>query len=196
MSELRTIWGVLAAALALSALYGEMAGSPFTWIYIVITVVLAALVALIHRTVELPRRVLWGLVGAAIGNLAGGILLVSGQPLYVLRLVGELRYDKPYHFVATGIATWAAYEVLAPRLRGSVSDLVVGWIAVLVGIGVGALVEIVEYTGSVVIENANIGDYANNMLDLVANLAGAVLAVLLIRVARNRSRTEDGSRQV
>ena len=193
MNAPKPVWTVLLGALTLAAVYGEAVDSPFTWIYVVITVVLAGLVGLIHQAVQLPRSVLWGLVVAAIGNLAGGILLVDGQPLYVFRLVGDLRYDKPYHFVATGIAAWAAHEVLAPRLRGSVSHLAVAAMAVLVAAGAGALVEIVEYTGSIIIENANIGDYADNMLDLVANLAGAVVAVALIAMWQVR---RDGSRQV
>ena len=39
---------VLTAATLLTAVYGVTADSPFTWIYVTITVVLAALVGLIH----------------------------------------------------------------------------------------------------------------------------------------------------
>lgn len=175
LSGTRSVVAALVLVVAASAAYGELVDSPFTWIYVAITVVLALVIGLIHRAVRFPPRVLWGLVGAAAGNLAGGILLVSGQPLYVYDLVGGMRYDKPYHFVATGVAAWAAYEVLAARMPGA-TRLGVGFLAVMVAAGAGALVEIVEYAGTIVIDNANVGDYDNNMLDLVANLLGAVLA--------------------
>ena len=63
MSAPKPVWAVLLGALALAAVYGEIVDSPFTWIYVVITVVLAGVVTLIHRAVQLPRPVLWGLLG-------------------------------------------------------------------------------------------------------------------------------------
>lgn len=158
------------------AAYGAVVDSPFTWIYITITAALTAVVWGIHRMVGFPVRVLWGLWSAAVGNLAGGIWLVDGQPLYVHQVWGSLRYDKPFHFAATGVAAWAAYEVLLPRMQDSANRWGVGFVAVMVACGAGALVEIVEYVGTLIIENANVGDYGNNMADLVANLAGAVVA--------------------
>lgn len=170
--------GVLAGLVGGSIIYGLAVDSPFTWIYVIITVVLGLAVYLIHRAVGFPTRVLWGLTAAAAGNLAGGIWLVDGQPLYVYPLVGTLQYDKPFHFAATAVAAWAAYEVLAPRLT-SASALGLSFVAAMVAVGAGALVEVVEYAGTLILENANVGDYGNNMADLVANLAGAILAVIV-----------------
>ncbi len=170
----RVVIGALAVALVAFAVYGVVVDSPFTWIYVSITAVLGVAVLALHRAVRFPARVLWGLWAAAVGNLAGGIWLVDGQPLYVHQVWGSLRYDKPFHFAATGIAAWAAYEVLLPRMWGSANRWGIGFVAVMVACGAGALVEIVEYVGTLIIENANVGDYGNNMADLVANLAGAV----------------------
>lgn len=174
--ERAAIFAVTAAVAAFAA-YGVLADSPFTWTYVTITLALTAVVALIHSSVDFSSPVLGALVVAAVGNLAGGILLVDRQPLYVLRVAGEMRYDKPYHFIATGIAAWAAYEVLSGRSGPDVSRWGVRLLAVLVALGAGAGVEVVEFAGSILIENANVGDYGDNMLDLVANLSGAVCAV-------------------
>jgi len=174
----RAVIATLLATLAGFIVYGLAVDSPFTWIYIIITVVLGVAVLLIHRAVRFPPRVLWGLTAAAAGNLAGGIWLVDGQPLYVYKVIGSMRFDKPFHFVATGIAAWAALEVLRPRLRPA-STVGVAFVAVMMAAGAGALVEIVEYTGTLILENANVGDYGNNMADLVANLLGAMTAVTL-----------------
>jgi hypothetical protein len=171
--------GALAVAISGFVAYGLAVDSPFVWIYVPITIVLAVAVFFIHRSVELSMSSLWWLVAAAIGNLAGGIYLIDGQPLYVKRLVGDIRYDKPFHTVATAIGAWAAYEVVAKWAVGRASRPAIAVAAVLVAAGLGALVEIVEFVGSIVIENANVGGYGDTMLDLVVNTAGGAAAVII-----------------
>lgn len=169
--------GAIAAGVVGFTVYGLAVDSPFVWIYVPITVVLSVAVFFIHRSVQLSIASLWALVAVAIGNLVGGIYLVDGQPLYVKRLVGEVRFDKPFHTVATAIAAWAAYEVVAKWAHGRASRPAIAVAALLVAAGLGALVEIVEFVGSVVIEDANVGGYGDTMLDLVVNAAGAAVAV-------------------
>ncbi len=171
--------GALTTAVIGFTVYGLAVDSPFVWIYVPITVVLSVAVFFIHRSVELSVASLWALVAVAIGNLAGGIYLVDGQPLYVKRLLGDIRYDKPFHTVATAIAAWAAYEVIAKWAVGRASRPAIAVATILVAAGLGALVEVIEFVGSVVIENANVGGYGDTMLDLVVNTAGAIAAVIL-----------------
>lgn len=166
--------GFLGAVTLAFAMYGVVFESPFTWIYVAITVALGAVVFLIDRFVSLPDRSLWALAGAAVSNLVGGIWLVDGQPLYVYKLVGNMAFDKPAHLFATAMATLAAYEAL--RFRLTATTLGLGFVAVMMGMGAGALVEIVEFGASQTMDNVNVGDYSNNMFDLVANLGGSILA--------------------
>ncbi len=173
--------GRVVAALSLTTLgftiYGLAVDSPFVWVYVPVTVVLAAAVYGMHRSVDFSTTNLWWLCAVAVGNLAGGIYLVDGQPLYVKHLFGDIRFDKPFHTVSTAIAAWVAYEVVARWAEGRASRPAIAVAAVFIAVGLGALVEIVEYVGSVMIENANVGDYGDTMLDLVVNTLGAVLAV-------------------
>lgn len=169
--------GFLGLATAGFAIYGVVANSPFTWIYVAITVVLGSAVWGIDRFVRFPERALWALVGAALSNLVGGIWLVDGQPLYVYRLIGNMAFDKPAHLFATAMATFAAYEALRFRLNATTMGL--GFVAVMMGMGVGALVEIVEFGASLTMDNVNVGGYSNNMFDLVANLGGSILAAFV-----------------
>jgi hypothetical protein len=53
------------------------------------------------------------------------------------------------------------------------------------GMGFGALNEVVEFIATLTMPETNVGGYQNTGWDLVANLAGSIVAVLLIR-ARNR----------
>lgn len=162
--------------------YGLAVDSPFVSYYIPITIVVAGIVALIHRAAHFSPAVLWGLMIVAAGNLAGGVLLVGGQPLYVMKLVGDIRYDKPFHAFATGVAAWACLEALT-RWSGR-SGGAIAFSAVMMAAGVASLVEIVEYLGSLIFQTTNVGDYGNNMLDLVANLLGAIVAVTIGHLRR------------
>ncbi len=176
------VTAVVMAITAAFGAYGVAVGSPFVAYYVPITVVVAGVVVLIHRSARFSPGVMWGLAGVAVGNLAGGVLLVRGDTLYVLKLVGDIRYDKPFHAAATGVAAWASLEAIS-RWTGR-PQASVRFAAVLMAAGAGSLVEIVEYLGSIIFESTNVGDYGNNMLDLVANLIGAVIAVSLVRGGR------------
>jgi hypothetical protein len=154
--------------------YGRAVESPLTNIYTTITVVLVVLLTLIHRSVGFTLPVLCALAVVGMGNMAGGVLLIGGQPLYLAPLFGPVRYDKIFHFGATAVAALASWEALrrwsgASRLSGGLATA-----TVLMAAGAGALVEMVEFSGT------NVGDYGNNMLDLVANMAGAMIATALI----------------
>ncbi len=175
----RTAGRVVSVVMGITLLfgvYGVAVDSPFVAYYVPITVVVTGLVVLVHRSVGFSPQVMWGLAGVAVGNLAGGVFLVDGQPLYVLKILGDVRYDKPFHAAATGVAAWASLEAIS-RWTGRSKGPSLGFAALLMAIGVGSLVEIVEYAGSVIFHSTNVGDYGNNMLDLVANLVGAAVAV-------------------
>lgn len=171
---------VLAIALVGVAVYGSVTGSPFTWFYVPITAVLAGLLALVDRSARFSTPVLAALVAIALGNLAGGVLLVGGEPLYLLELVGPVRYDKVFHAVATGVAAWACWDALTTWAGTSSSAGGLAAAAFLMACGTGALVEVVEFIGTSVFANTNVGDYGDNMLDLLANAGGAALVSLLL----------------
>jgi hypothetical protein len=48
------------------------------------------------------------------------------------------------------------------------------------GLGFGALNEVVEFVATLLVPETNVGGYRNTGWDLVANLAGATVAVVLI----------------
>lgn len=168
-----------------AAVYGTAVDSPFTWIYVGVTVLLVAIVAAVHRSIGFSSGVLAAMAVAAIGNLAGGVLLVDGDVLYEQDLIeGTLRFDQVLHFYATAVATWASWQALrgwvtkdGGRLRPEGGTLVV---ILLLGLGNGAVVEVVEFFGSQLIPNSNVGDYVNTGWDLTANLLGAGVATGLI----------------
>ncbi len=171
--SMRRVLAVLAAAVVGFLIYGISVDSSSVTYYVPITVILAGVIALFHRSTDFSAAVLWGLTGVAIGNIAGGVLLINGAPLYELPVLGSIGYDKVFHSVATGVVAWASLEALVSwDLRRTP---VLAFSAAVTAIGAGALVEVVEYIGSLIIENDSVGGYTNNMQDLIANTAGSVI---------------------
>jgi hypothetical protein len=168
---------VLAVAVVAFGIYGVAVDSPFVAYYVPITIVLAVIVGWIHRTARFADSTLMALTVVAIGNLAGGVLLVGDGTLYGATVLGDIRYDKVFHALATGVAGWASYE--AVKRWGVARTGAAAFVAIMMAAGAGAFVEIIEYVGSVIFENTSVGDYGNNMLDLVANTAGSVVGVVL-----------------
>ncbi len=76
---------VLIAVFATTAgflIYGLVVDGTAVTYYVPITVVLVGAIALIHRSARFSVGTLWALAAIAIGNLAGGVLLIDGRPLY------------------------------------------------------------------------------------------------------------------
>ncbi|HEY5652062.1 MAG TPA: hypothetical protein VIW46_11485 [Acidimicrobiia bacterium] len=163
---------LLGLAVVAFAIYGIAVDSPFVYYYVPITVVLAGLVGWIHHTARFSDATLMALTVAAIGNLAGGVVLWGDGTLYGAAVLGDIRYDKVFHALATGVAAWAAYE--AVRRWGITGTGTAVFVSIMVAAGAGAFVEIIEYIGSVLFENTSVGDYGNNMLDLIANTVGSI----------------------
>ncbi len=184
---MRRLLVVLGGVLTGFLIYGIAAGSSPVAYYVPITVVLVGVMAWIHRSVHFSMAVLWGLAAVAIGNVAGGVLLIDGAPLYQLQVLGPIQFDKVFHAVATGVGAWAALEAL--RSWGVPHTSAAVFLAVMVASGGGALVELVEYVGSILIENDSVGGYANNMQDLIANTTGALVGA----VVAHRLEGRDGA---
>ena len=125
-------------------------------------------------------------------HMAGGLVTVpqswptqGSDVLYSLWLVPDrLKYDHVVHAYGFGVATWVCWQGLCAAVPGSRGlQPTVGLLALAgtAGIGLGALNEVVEFVATLVIPNTNVGGYVNTGWDLVANLVGAMVAVVLIR---------------
>lgn len=165
----------LVYTIALS-LYGLSVESPLTLLYTGINIGLFLLFGILHIWARWPVHALWAVSLVGLGNMLGGVLLVGGKPLYVVEVLGALRYDKVFHAVAGGAMVLVAWEAVK-RWSGGIhhlgGQLLVTWLVVMGG---GAVVEIAELIGSS-LGGVSVGDYANNAFDLVANATGAAVGV-------------------
>jgi hypothetical protein len=114
-----------------------------------------------------------------LGNMLGGVLLVDGDALYMAQVLGPIRYDKIFHALAGAAMVAVAWEAMkrwSDGVHHLGGQMLLTWLVVMGG---GAVVEIAELIGST-LSGVNVGDYANNALDLVANGVGAVVGVAVI----------------
>ncbi len=103
-------------------------------------------------------------------HFSGAFVMVDHHRLYDQVLLG-LRYDKYVHFVNAFAATLLIsrlFQIQKIALTRSNNVFVV-----LVVLGLGAVIEIVEYMVVLTVPANGVGGYDNNMQDLMANLAGA-----------------------
>ncbi|HEU4320357.1 MAG TPA: hypothetical protein VFS66_09780 [Acidimicrobiia bacterium] len=158
--------------------YGMAVDSPLTMLYTGINVGLFILFGFLHLWARWPVHALWAVSLVGLGNMLGGVLLVDGQPLYMVQVLGPLRYDKIFHAVAAAAMVMIAWEGMK-RWSGGVhhlgGQLLLTWLVVMGG---GAVVEIAELIGSSM-GDVSVGDYANNALDLVANAVGATVGIAI-----------------
>ncbi len=183
---LSALYMALAAPIALSSSNHEFV------FYVLVMVVLAGLIYAVDRRVGLHPLTLWGLSLWGLLHMLGGLVVVSEETgvLYGFWIVpGRLRFDQAVHAFGFGISTWMCWQGIVhalPERRPTAGNL---FLAALAGMGLGALNEIVEFVATLTIPETNVGGYLNTGWDLVANAAGATLAVLAIAVAYRGERT-------
>lgn len=170
----------------------------YEFIYYGITLaVIGAGVMWVDRRSQLPLPVLWGLFLWLVLHLAGGIVPVpeawidegmTNKTLYNVRPVAWLpRYDQCVHafgFFVSSLAAWRAIYVGSGRTLKPTFGPRVG--AGLMGMGLGGMNEVIEFIGTRIMPETNVGDFVNTGWDLVSNMTGCVIAMLTIRVFHRR----------
>jgi putative membrane protein len=75
------------------------------------------------------------------------------------------------------------FSLLAGTLKKPAENpIALGIVLVMAGLGMGALNEILEFAVSIWVPQSGVGGYVNTSLDLCANLIGAILALVYIRL--------------
>jgi len=147
-------------------------------------VVIILLVLWIHTRVRFTLPLLWLLAIWGFLHMAGGNVPVNGSVLYSYRPFAALpRYDQCVHAFGFFCATLASWQALRVASRGQLrATLGPVFAAVLCGLGLGAVNEVLEFAATQLLPHTNVGGYVNTGWDLVSNTVGAVLAGLFILV--------------
>ncbi len=158
-------------------------------LYVLSLIFYLVLIVITNQKVNYSNGLLWGLSIWALAHMAGGGIKVGDGVLYSLMLVpiwsepyNILRYDQVVHAFGFGVTTFLMWTLLKPLLQfeakknwGKISILIV-----MAATGAGALNEVIEFTATVIAPESGVGGYYNNALDLVFNLIGALIALIII----------------
>jgi hypothetical protein len=170
--------------------YGTIAGRPGTLLYAGSVLLLGVIVAFVDSRVGFSSGVLWGLALWAVLHMAGGLIPAGRGVLYNAKvLVEPFHYDRLVHAFGFGVATVACWQALRRHVEPGRG--VTGGLAVLIGLmgmGVGAINEVVEFGLSRAF-STNVGGYLNTGWDLVFDLIGCAIAATWVAVRAARTRT-------
>jgi uncharacterized membrane protein YjdF len=184
----RSEWPVLIVNLAYVAVFGALSVARLNYEFViycgVIIVVLGAVIWCQER-VRFPAGVLWGLTLWGFLHMAGGHVPVGDGRLYDVILVpilqrgdlAVLRYDQVVHAIGFGVAAYVCFHLLRPSLDPArVRRPVIAALVLLMGMGLGALNEVLEFIVVLVAPQSGVGGYYNTALDLLSNTVGAGVA--------------------
>jgi len=145
--------------------------------------------------VHLSRLVLWCLAVWGLVHMAGGTVPIPASVqdgdkavLYAMRVVDWLpRYDQAVHAFGFFSATLLCGEALCAAIMkqadggGSSHRLSFGLAAgaALMGMGLGAFNEVIEFVMTLVLPETGVGGYTNTGWDLVSNMVGATAGGLV-----------------
>lgn len=119
----------------------------------------------------------WGLL-----HMMGGNIPVDDGVLYGVQLIPVLlRYDQLVHAFGFGTCTMIGFELLRPFLRPTVNRATLSVLVVMIGMGFGALNEVIEFMAVLALPETGVGGYYNTAWDLTFNFIGSLVAVSLIR---------------
>ena len=165
--------------------------------YIFVMLFLALVAYKLNKKYNFSPGVLLGLSIWGIMHMTGGILNVGDDVLYKLILVPIyqhpeiqefvlLKFDQAIHLYFYFFATLFSFYLLKPYLKQGYSKKMIYVLLIFVGMGVGALNEIIEFGLVLAVESTGVGGYYNTLLDIVFNTLGAILAVIYIHLSGKR----------
>ncbi len=157
----------------------------FEFVYYAIFVSIVILVIqLNYRKLHLTIPLLLLLSFVGFLHFLGGSLYIDSIRLYDMRFAnGLLGYDNILHFFGAFSIALLAYNILIPHLDRDFKkhNLLLPFLLVIIAVGMGGLVELMEF-GAVVLLNAaaTVGNYFNNSVDLFFNTLGSFVSAMLI----------------
>lgn len=147
--------------------------------------ILIYLVIYLHHQLHLGFFILFNLSVLGFLHLLGGnYYLANGIRLYDISIIPFIfYYDNFIHSYAAFIGTLALYSLFINFLGTQIKKRfpIIALLLVLMALGMGSIVEVVEFFAVVVFgATERVGDYYNNALDLLFNTIGSLLATFVI----------------
>ena len=171
--------------------YFRIGNFEFLW-YVGILIVILFLVVMFHKKYHFSNGVLlaisvWGLLHMIGGMDINGVRTYARiiYPLFSAETAGTdiFRYDQFMHFYVYVVATFMLHRIVISYTK-DMPRSILSVLLVLMGIGVGAINEIVEFLPALLLPESGVGDYFNTMWDIIFNTLGSLAAVLYLSVKK------------
>jgi len=180
---------VLAYLLPLSFVAWRQGNQEFLLYAGAMVVMIAGVVAL-DRRVHFSPPVLLALAIWGLAHMCGGVVPIETETgpgvLYAWRpFAGLPRYDQVIHTFGFFSATLASAECVASTVSAGKPLRVSAGLAfgfALMGMGLGAVNEIIEFVATLSLPKTGVGGYTNTGWDLVSNAIGAFTGAALLRL--------------
>ena len=162
--------------------------------HVSILVIAIILISILHYKFKFSTGVLIGISIWGLLHMLGGSLKIGGTRLYSIMLLNIvpsqsiLKFDQFLHAYCYIIVTLMAFFLLKPNLNKKMHWFTISVLLIFVGMGMGALNEIIEFAAVLSMVETGIGGYENTLWDMVFNTIGAVFAVIYINFRKNKSK--------
>lgn len=188
----RSHWWIIvfnALYLIAFAVYYTSIGNYEFLIYISVIALLGLIIGVNLKKSNLNNLVLWLLSIWGLVHMIGGGVKINGNSVYSLHLIGIidkggqfyiLKMDQVIHFYGFFVAAILVYQLL--KTTGSIAPksaklmIFLSWIG---SMGLGALNEVIEFIAFIALAETGVGDMYNTGLDLIFNMAGALVGAFL-----------------
>lgn len=172
------------------AIYYSVMGNYEFLIYIGVVVLIGVIIFKTLKRSHLNNFALWALSVWGLVHMLGGGLRINGETLYRYRIIelfnggGDffiLKTDQVIHFYGFLVAAIVVYQLLAPHFKNAEKSGLAVFLAFIGSMGLGALNEVIEFIAFVVVAETGVGDIYNLGLDLIFNMAGALVGAFIAR---------------
>lgn len=187
------ILGILNAVyiIVFALYYINIKNYEFLW-YVVVLIFFFILIFLTLPKTKFNYPVLIGLSIWGFLHMAGGGIVINGNVLYAYHIIdiidkGELyilKFDQFVHAFGFAVGTLVGYSLLKPYLSEKSNYNIIYFLLICIGMGLGALNEIVEFLAVVLFPSTGVGGYYNTALDLVFNMLGSIIMIVFIHISR------------
>jgi len=144
------------------------------------------------RSLLSTSLLLWLQLGI-LAHFSGAFVEIDGGRLYDCTFFG-LRFDKYVHFTNAFVGSMLVAAIF--KSRGIRFGALTSVITILTVLGLGAVVEIIEYGVVQTVEHTGVGGYDNNMQDLIANLMGSLMCLMFLHMGTFLHQTKRHSQRV
>ncbi|NHZ85764.1 MAG: DUF2238 domain-containing protein [Planctomycetia bacterium] len=150
------------------------------FVYAVVILIVILFAWILMRKIHISNKLLIFAEIILIIHFAGGLVILHGNRLYDNIFFG-IRYDKYAHTIQTFLGGFIFYKLYFEKLNVKwwIKDLQL----MMIILGIGAMFEIVEYLVTLTVTTNGVGDYDNNMQDMISNLIGITISILVIRIS-------------